>query len=141
MTPPDRYAQNFGVSLSTPDRVLFHARLASCFQTTFPLQETKDAGSSILSSRAVISSSKCFLHVLRDSATADRERRFWQPSRHPESIETGRFWQQKLDYLQDNPCRKGFVRIPDHRRFSSAVWYSSDGIENVDVPITPSNGK
>jgi REP-associated tyrosine transposase len=84
---------------------------------------------------------KCFLDVLRESATADSERRFWQPSRHPESIETERFWQQKLDYLHDNPCRKGLVRVPDHWRFSSAAWNSSDGVENVGVPITPSNGE
>jgi REP element-mobilizing transposase RayT len=80
---------------------------------------------------------KCFLEVLRQSAVADRERRFWQPSRHPESIEQERFWQQKFDYLHDNPCRKGLVRSPDHWRFSSAAWYLSDGTQAVDVPITP----
>ena len=29
---------------------------------------------------------KCFSQVLRDEAVADRERRFWQPSRHPEAV-------------------------------------------------------
>ena len=59
---------------------------------------------------------KCFGQVLRDEAVADRERRFWQPSRHPESIIGERFWRQKLDYLHDNPRRKGLVRSPDHWR-------------------------
>jgi REP element-mobilizing transposase RayT len=79
---------------------------------------------------------KCFLETLRDQAGGDRERRFWQPSRHPEAIQGERFWQQKLDYLHDNPCRKGLVLRPDHWRFSSAAWYMSDGVESVDVPLT-----
>jgi REP element-mobilizing transposase RayT len=64
---------------------------------------------------------KCFPAALRDQAVADRERRFWQPSRHPEAIQGEPFWQQKLNYLHDNPCRKGLVRSPDHWRFSSAA--------------------
>jgi REP element-mobilizing transposase RayT len=79
---------------------------------------------------------KCFLETLRDQAIADRERRFWQPSRHPEAIQGEHFWQQKLDYLHDNPRRKGLVRNPEHWRFSSAAWYMSDGVESVDVPLT-----
>ena len=64
---------------------------------------------------------KCFLETLRDQATADRERRFWQPSRHPEALQGERFWQQKLDYLHDNPRRKGLVLLPQDWRWSSAA--------------------
>jgi REP element-mobilizing transposase RayT len=78
----------------------------------------------------------CFRATLREQATADRERRFWQPSRHPEAIESEPFWQQKLDYLHDNPCRKGLVRNPRDWRFSSAAWYHSDCQDEVDVPLT-----
>jgi REP element-mobilizing transposase RayT len=79
----------------------------------------------------------CFAETLRRQATTDRERRFWQPSRHPEAILTERFWQQKLDYLHDNPCRKGLVRSPDHWRYSSVAWYMSDGFAATDVPLSP----
>jgi hypothetical protein len=79
---------------------------------------------------------KCFQETLHDQAIADRARRFWQPSRHPEAIQEERFWQQKLNYLHDNPCRKGLVRSPDHWRFSSAAWYMSGGAQAVDVPLT-----
>jgi putative transposase len=79
---------------------------------------------------------KCFAETLRRQATADRERRLWQPSRHPEAIQTERFWQQKLDYLHDNPRRKGLVRRPEDWRWSSAAWYLSDGQQAVDVPLT-----
>ncbi|HEX4131869.1 MAG TPA: hypothetical protein VHZ24_17685 [Pirellulales bacterium] len=80
---------------------------------------------------------KCFVETLRDQPVADRERRFWQPSRHPEAVQTERFWQQKIDYLHDNPCRKGLVRRADHWRFSSAAWHLSDGAKTVDVSLTP----
>jgi putative transposase len=79
----------------------------------------------------------CFTETLRALATADRERRLWQPSRHPEAIQTERFWQQKVDYLHDNPRRKGLVRSPQDWRWSSAAWYYSDGAQDVDVPLTP----
>ena len=78
----------------------------------------------------------CFAAAMRDASATDRERQFWQPSRHPEGIETERFWRQKLDYLHDNPCRKGLVRRADHWRFSSASYYFSDGRETCDVPIS-----
>jgi len=80
---------------------------------------------------------KCFAETLRDQATEDRERRFWQPSRHPEAVQTEPFWQQKLDYLHDNPRRKGLVRSPQDWRWSSAGWYLSDGKEQTEVPLTP----
>lgn len=78
----------------------------------------------------------CFAETLRAQATADRERRLWQPSRHPEAIQTEPFWQQKVDYLHDNPRRKGLVRLPQEWRWSSAAWYFSDGRQVVDVPLT-----
>ena len=79
---------------------------------------------------------KCFLETLRDAATADRDRRFWQPSRHPVAITEEPFWLQKFDCLHDNPRRKGLVTLGRNWRFSSAAWYASDCTEPVDVPIT-----
>ena len=78
----------------------------------------------------------CFAVALRQAAGEDRERRFWQPTRHPEVIESQPFWQQKFDYLHDNPRRKGLVVRGEHWRFSSAAYYASDGRETYDVPIS-----
>jgi putative transposase len=78
----------------------------------------------------------CFAAVLREQANTDRERRLWQPSRHPEAISTVPFWGQKVDYLHENPCRKGFVRRAADWRFSSADYYQSDAQRECDVPIT-----
>ena len=80
--------------------------------------------------------SASFAEVLRTQATVDRERRFWQPSRHPEAIETEHFWRQKFDYLHANPCRKGLVRQAGDWRYSSAAYYLSDGAAECDVPIS-----
>jgi REP element-mobilizing transposase RayT len=79
----------------------------------------------------------CFPKTLREQAVADRQRRFWQPSRHPEAVQNEAFWQQKVDYIHNNPCRSGLVLAAEHWRFSSARWYLSDGKVAVDVPLTP----
>jgi REP element-mobilizing transposase RayT len=70
---------------------------------------------------------RCFDQVFVASSGPDRERRFWQPTLHPEAIETEVFYLQKLDYLHDNPCRKGLVRRVEHWRFSSASYWLSEG--------------
>jgi hypothetical protein len=41
----------------------------------------------------------CFPKTLRERATADRKRRFWQ---------------QKLEGIHNNPCRSGLVRAPEY---------------------------
>jgi REP element-mobilizing transposase RayT len=78
----------------------------------------------------------CFSAVLRANAGEDRERRFWQATRHPELIDSERFWKQKADYLHDNPCRKGLVARADYWRFSSAgFWLCEPRIIN-DVTLS-----
>jgi hypothetical protein len=70
-------------------------------------------------------------------AHRDRERRFWQPSRHPEAIVSETFWQQKIDYTHENPCRKGLVRRAADWRYSSAAYYVSEGKVASEVTISP----
>ena len=79
----------------------------------------------------------CFTNTFREAAGDDRSRQFWQPSRHPEQVETEPFWQSKLDYTHENPCRKGLVVRAHYWRFSSAGWYLSDRAETNDVILTP----
>ena len=79
---------------------------------------------------------RCFADTLRAAAGADRERRFWQSSRHPVAVETESFWRQKFDYLHENPCRKGLVRRAQDWRYSSAAYYVSDGCTPADVTIS-----
>jgi len=78
----------------------------------------------------------CFARVMQEEAEEDRERRFWQPTRHPEAIYTEAFWQQKMDYLHANPCREGLVRQADHWRFSSAGYWMRERMQESDVVLT-----
>lgn len=78
----------------------------------------------------------CFQNVLTERAGSDRERRLWQPTRHPVQIETQNFWQTKIDYLHLNPVRKGLVRRAEDWRFSSASSWSSGGAIENDVPLS-----
>ena len=53
-----------------------------------------------------------------------------------EGLQTEKFWRQKLDYLHENPCRKGLVTRAAYWRFSSAAYYVSDGREGCEVKIS-----
>jgi len=81
----------------------------------------------------------CFHQTLRECSGEDRERRFWQPSRHPVAVQTERFWRQKLDYLHENPVRKGLVRRSREWRYSSALWYDTDAQQTCDVHLSGIN--
>jgi putative transposase len=78
----------------------------------------------------------CFANVLRETAPADRDRRFWQPGLHPVQVQNEAFWKAKVDYLHENPCRKGLVRRQDHWRYSSAAHALSDGQAANDVILS-----
>ncbi len=77
-----------------------------------------------------------FGYVLRGTRRTDRARQFWQQSRHPEAIWSQAFWQTKVDYLHDNPRRKGLVRDVTHWRFSSAAFWLLDPPGESDVMLT-----
>jgi len=77
-----------------------------------------------------------FGRTLRDISRTDRVRQFWQQSKHPEAIYARQFWQTKLDYLHDNPRRKGLVREPEQWRFSSAAFWLTTPSAESDVVLT-----
>ena len=77
----------------------------------------------------------CFAKTLLEAGGQDRQHRFWQAGTHPEAIYTQTFWRQKVDYMHDNPCRKGLVRAAHHWRFSSAAYWLNGG--ESDVILTP----
>ncbi len=53
----------------------------------------------------------------------DRQYQFWE--RNPLSIElrTDKVFQQKLDYLHNNPVKAGLCRLPEEYYYSSASFY------------------
>jgi REP element-mobilizing transposase RayT len=44
----------------------------------------------------------------------------WQEGVHPQAISTDDIMLQKLDYLHNNPVKRGLVAAPEHWRYSSA---------------------
>ena len=63
----------------------------------------------------------------------DRQFQLWQEGSHPKIIETEAMMRQKLDYIHDNPVKRGYVSDPTHWRCSSARNYA--GIESL-VSVT-----
>jgi putative transposase len=75
-----------------------------------------------------------FNEVFCEHAGNDRLRRFWQPTQHPEAITSEEFWQQKVEYIHNNPCQKGLVRRPEDWRYSSAAYWLMG--KKVDVQLS-----
>jgi REP element-mobilizing transposase RayT len=48
---------------------------------------------------------------------------FWKQDNHPMLLSTEKFFNQKLNYIHENPVRAGFVTEPDHWQYSSAGEY------------------
>lgn len=48
----------------------------------------------------------------------------WTHSNHPEMIFTDEFFQQKLNYIHQNPVRAGIVFQPEDYVYSSAAQYA-----------------
>jgi REP element-mobilizing transposase RayT len=44
----------------------------------------------------------------------------WQEGVHPQAVVSDKIMLQKLEYLHNNPVKRGFVASPEHWRYSSA---------------------
>lgn len=58
--------------------------------------------------------------VLKLFVDAQGSCRFWMDTNAPKKIENSAFYHQKLNYIHQNPVRKGYVSRPEHWRWSSA---------------------
>jgi putative transposase len=54
----------------------------------------------------------------------DREYQLWEEGSHPEMIENEMVLRQKLEYIHQNPVKRGYVDDPIHWRYSSARNYA-----------------
>ena len=61
-------------------------------------------------------------------------RQLWQHDNHPIELWSNEVFDQKIDYIHNNPVEAGFVEKPEHWRLSSACDYA--GIKGmVDVVL------
>ncbi len=54
----------------------------------------------------------------------DRAYQFWQEGVHPERIQGEQMMRQKIDYIHQNPVKRGYVDEASHWRYSSARDYA-----------------
>lgn len=47
----------------------------------------------------------------------------WQEGTHPQLIQSPEMLRQKIEYIHNNPVRRGWVDVPEHWRYSSARNY------------------
>ncbi len=75
---------------------------------------------------------KSLLRQLKHAKLAhktDREYQLWQEGVHPVLIQGEEMMRQRLQYMHDNPVRRGYVDDAVHWRYSSARNYA--GMEGV----------
>jgi putative transposase len=56
----------------------------------------------------------------RAAHKAESTHQIWQEGSHPEAIVSDEIMLQKLEYLHNNPVKRGLVAVPEHWRYSSA---------------------
>jgi len=63
----------------------------------------------------------------------DRQYQFWQEGVHPELIQNEAMMLQKIDYIHNNPVKRGYVDQAQHWRYSSARNYEGEvGLLDID---------
>jgi REP element-mobilizing transposase RayT len=60
------------------------------------------------------------LRYFRAKHKAASVHQVWQEGAHPQAIRTDEMMMQKLEYLHNNPIKRGLVASPEHWRYSSA---------------------
>ncbi|MBI1804735.1 MAG: transposase [Ignavibacteria bacterium] len=69
------------------------------------------------------------LNIFQQAAAMDERsniHKLWNEGNHPILVEDEYMFREKLNYLHDNPVRKGFVEQPEHWLYSSARNYILD---------------
>ncbi len=57
----------------------------------------------------------------------------WEEGSHPQLVESEAVMRQKLNYIHQNPVKRGYVELPEHWRYSSARDYHGlKGLIEVD---------
>ena len=74
------------------------------------------------------------LKYWKEAHKTDRPHQLWQEGSHPQQIQGDAMMRQKLEYMHNNPVRRGYVDDPVHWRYSSARNYA--GMEGVFPVIT-----
>jgi putative transposase len=63
-----------------------------------------------------------YLHILENSAKnlPKQQYRLWTDDYHPIALKSEKWFRQQLEYMHNNPVRKGFVEQPEYWKYSNA---------------------
>ena len=67
-----------------------------------------------------------YLAFYKKAHKSDRDYQFWQEGIHPELIQTDEMMKQKINYIHNNPVKRGYVDKAEHWRYSSARVYAGE---------------
>ena len=62
--------------------------------------------------------------ILELFKTEDGGYSIWKEDNQPKILEGEKFWEQKTNYIHNNPVVKGYVMTPEYWKWSSANPYS-----------------
>ena len=60
------------------------------------------------------------LRYFRAKHKLESTHQIWQEGSHPQAMVSDEIMLQKLEYLHNNPVKRGLVALPEHWRYSSA---------------------
>ncbi len=120
--------------------MLNHLHLITCNSDTTVLsnimRDFKRYTSIEIAKQLETDNEKLFLYIFEKAAEGrKREQKYkiWQDEYHPKAIYSEEFLLQKVEYVHNNPVRKGLILKPEYWRFSSARTWLND--EENDVKI------
>ena len=74
------------------------------------------------------------LRFFKAAHKTDQDHQLWQDGSHPKQIDSDQIMEQKIEYIHNNPLRRGFVDEPTHWRYSSARIYAGQrGLLEIDT--------
>jgi REP element-mobilizing transposase RayT len=72
------------------------------------------------------------LELFKRSHKVESTYQIWEEGSHPQIISSEAVLKQKLDYIHQNPVKRGYVDLPEHWRYSSARNYEGqEGLIDV----------
>lgn len=97
---------------------------------SFKRQTTKDIKQVIR-----LDSRKYILGLIKTSKYKRSSFQLWQENNYPEVIEDEKFMKVKLDYIHNNPVKKGYVSRPESWQYSSASNYAGEKVNAFNVDL------
>lgn len=64
-----------------------------------------------------------FQNAAKKAGRSEGSYKVWMEGTHPVALESQELFIQRLEYMHNNPIRKGLVELAEHWRYSSASFY------------------